>query len=395
MSYTLLRRAGVGAFLLLMVLVDNGYGQDGSFTQIRPTLALQTRGKKPKDLCLWIQPKPEKHYLSTVIVADPLSKRIGVYGLDGRPVQFQNGIKPGGIDVRYNFPFSGDKVDIVVFLNRYERSKWAQVMVMRVDPQTRKLIRIDNDAIFLGERWKSVPVVDNYAKPVKLKDGSPKMKKTKAYPGRSALGGCLYHDIKNNRFFYVVTFSSGRAIMFELKDDGKGRVKGVQMPWQQRMPSACRAATADDFLGKIYIAERRKGVWCFEADPKSERRGKLVCEHGKNGVTRDLEGLAVYNMHGGEGYLIATSEGSSSFFVFDRKTQEYVTRFAMRDGEDCEGVAVTNVHLTPRYRNGIFLCTTRVSGGRYKVVAVPWDTIASQVKPGLKVSNRWNPRDPK
>ena len=102
------------------------------------------------DMCFWIHPTDPT--LSTIITSDKGAGKLFVYDLAGTPIQtiVLAGGDPGNVDIRYNFDLQGVATDIVG-LNERSSSK---LMFYRVNPQTRLLDRIDNDAI--------VTAPDNY-----------------------------------------------------------------------------------------------------------------------------------------------------------------------------------------------------------------------------------------
>jgi 3-phytase len=83
---------------------------------------------------------------------------------------------------------------------------------------------------------------------------------------------------------------------------------------------------------------------------------------GKN-LSADAEGLTIaYGGTRDDGYLIASSQGDSTFSVFRRTgDNRLVGRFTVADGpatdgaQSCDGAAVTTVPLGPRFPNGLLV----------------------------------------
>src|SRR5437016_2083880 len=75
---------------------------------------------------------------------------------------------------------------------------------------------------------------------------------------------------------------------------------------------------ADDELGFFCVAEEKAGIWRFGAEPDAGETGQLVARVGENGLTADDEGLTIYYAAQGRGYLIASSQGNSTYTVFER-----------------------------------------------------------------------------
>jgi 3-phytase len=86
-------------------------------------------------------------------------------------------------------------------------------------------------------------------------------------------------------------------------------------------------------------------------------------DFGSDYLSEDVEGLAIYDAGDGEGYLIASSQGSNQFAVYDRKTDAYIGNFAIvEDGQsdvdgsqECDGAAVTNLNLGGDFETGLLV----------------------------------------
>jgi 3-phytase len=86
-------------------------------------------------------------------------------------------------------------------------------------------------------------------------------------------------------------------------------------------------------------------------------------DYGSDYLAEDVEGLTIYDAGDGEGYLIASSQGSNQFVVYDRKTNYYIGDFAIgqNGGEDIDsvqesdGAAVTNLNLGGDFESGLFV----------------------------------------
>jgi 3-phytase len=141
----------------------------------------------------------------------------------------------------------------------------------------------------------------------------------------------------------------------------------------------------------LYIAQEQIGVWRLPlfrmgARPElfekvrefgipydrtfDEEEGEFICTlhreadpgfGGKN-LAADAEGLTIYYGPGDEGYLITSSQGDSTFSVFRRTgDNRLVGRFTINDGaatdstQSCDGAAVVNVPLGPKFPNGLLV----------------------------------------
>jgi 3-phytase len=93
-------------------------------------------------MCIWVHPSDPA--LSAIIASDKTAGKLFVYDLAGDTLQVVHlpGRMPGNVDLRYRFDLQGNPTDIVGFNDRLSR----KLLFYRMDPTSRTLERIDNDA---------------------------------------------------------------------------------------------------------------------------------------------------------------------------------------------------------------------------------------------------------
>lgn len=304
------------------------------------------------DMCVWIHPMNPA--LSTIIASDKEADKLFVYDLDGKAIQTISATHPGNIDVRYGFAVGKEKVYIVAFNQRDD----PKILVYKVVVATRQLERVDNDAITTAENY----------------------------------GGTLYRSARTGRLYYVITSKSGLVEQYELLDDGNGRVRGNKVrTWT--VGGQCEAAVADDEVGSIYIGEEDKGVWEIGGEPDEPAPGRLVIMLGENGLVGDVEGLAIYYLPEGKGFLLVSNQSRDNFKVYRREGgHPFIGTFAIVGAKDTDGLDVTNVNLGPRFPSGLFACHS-AQDDRCPVLLTSWPAIAKAFQPELTISTAWNPRE--
>ena len=305
------------------------------------------------DMCIWVHPTDRAR--STVITADKAANRLFVYDLAGKAIQSVPVAKPGNIDLRYAFPLGGKRVDIVA-LNR--RSNDA-IVVFKVDPDTRRIERVDNGKITTGPNY----------------------------------GGTLFRSPRTGKVYFITTAKGGTCEQVELAGDGRGKVKGTKV--RTFNTGYSEGAVADDLTGTIYVGQERKGVWSVGGEPTDPATPKLIIRLGENGVKGDVEGLAIYRRPGGKGYLIVSNQGPSNFKVYQLAAPHtYVGTFTIAGATDTDGIAVTNVALGRPFAKGLFAChTARIAGHKgCPVLLTPWPDIAASLSPPLDVHTACDPR---
>ena len=170
---------------------------------------------------------------STIITSDKSAGHLFVYGLDGSLIQTANVGKPGNIDIRNGFPLGGREVSIVAFNERND----LKVHIYAVDPETRTITRVDDDAIQTGMNY----------------------------------GLTLYRSPRDGAF-YAITVpndTGGFVERYRLDVSGDDAVSGTKVRnWPITESEGC---AADDQTGTLYIGEEKVGIWRVGANPPTPR----------------------------------------------------------------------------------------------------------------------------
>jgi len=290
------------------------------------------------DLCVWVHANRPAD--SLIITSDKDAHRLFVYDLAGTRLQTIEMPQPGNIDLRYAFPLGGRKVDIVAV---NQRTGGDRIRVFAVDMKTRRLARVDNDAIRTGENY----------------------------------GGTLYKSAKTGAFYFITTSMDGPCQQVELTDDGTGKVAGkIVRSWRA---GYAEGAVADDARGRLYVAVEDEGVWELGAEPDDPTPGRRILRVGQHGLTADLEGLAIHpNLEGGPA-LVVSNQGSSNFKVFRLTDVAPLGTFGVAGARESDGVAVEPTNLGGAFTTGLFACHTATEP-RCPVLLVPWQRVADALQ---------------
>jgi 3-phytase len=94
---------------------------------------------------------------------------------------------------------------------------------------------------------------------------------------------------------------------------------------------------------------------------------EFVCEidesspsAGSDYLAADAEGLTIYRLRGSRGYLLASSQGSSTFIVYDLTSLQTLRTFAIGADptdavDESDGAMVMGVPLGARFSRGLFV----------------------------------------
>ena len=180
----------------------------------------------------------------------------------------------------------------------------------------------------------------------------------------------LRKEIPSLKDVYGVTFYRDEFNTYLFISDKKGNVEQwsynndevnseVKFVRKLRFSSLVEGLVADESKGKIYIGKERKGIWELNAFPSFDSQNKLIFKKSKN-FKPDFEGLALRDDGNGEGYLIASVQGSNGYLIIDRKSLDAKIFFRIIDGDkidgttETDGIDVTSIK-TLKFPNGFFI----------------------------------------
>jgi hypothetical protein len=114
----------------------------------------------------------------------------------------------------------------------------------------------------------------------------------------------------------------------------------------------------------------------------------------------DVEGVAIYYGDEGEGYLIASSQGSDGFAAYDRGGDNaHVANFQIVDSgaidgaSGTDGIDVISTPLGSGFPNGLFVAQDGDNDSQNQnFKLVPWEIVAGSQSPALSIFGNWTPR---
>ena len=327
----------------------------GPITPAAETDAVAHGGDAADDPAVWIHPTDRS--LSTIIGTDKQGA-LEVYDLAGRRLFRYSDVAPNNVDIRYNFPLAGGRVDLVVASDQQSDA----LRIYRVDPATRGLVSVG-----------SVPV------------------------GLGIAGLCMYHSPVTGKYYVFDGDSSGTVQQWELFDAGGGAVSATNVR-QFTLSSVTEGCVADDVHAALYVSQEDVALWRYGAEPGAGTSRTQVDAIGPR-LTADIEGLTIYYRPDGTGYLIASSQGDDSFAVYQRTAPNtFVTKFRVAAGNvdgvtHTDGLDVTNAALGPAFPGGVLIAQDDSNdGSNQNFKLVPWERVARGTPTVLTVDITWDPR---
>lgn len=234
--------------------------------------------------------------------------------------------QPVGVSIRYNIPLStGKSVDIVACGLRSTN----EIKVFSIDPKTRKLTDITS--------------------PEGISSGFE----------RDTYGLCLYKRSSDGQLFAFVSRKETDNIhQVLLQDDGTGKIKGtlIRKFGLNDQKSFVEGMVADDEYGYLYCSDEQNAILKYHADPTIQRNPFIQAFGVADGIRGDREGLALYKLSKGQGYLIVSSQGNSTFKIYQRSgNNKFVKSVALHGVWKTDGIATSSQSIPPYYPTGIFV----------------------------------------
>ncbi len=304
----------------------------------------------PDDVAIWVHPMDPA---ASRIIATEKDAGLAVYDLDGRLVQALGGDRPNNVDLRYGFPWPDGQGAIVTAGFRATDALGA----FGVDPASGTLVEAPGSGAPLGYE---------------------------------PYGSCMYRSPVDGSFYVFVNDVTGDFRQYRVEVDGAGSVvfEEVRTFSVATQPEGC---VADDERRVLYLGEEVTGIWRVGAEPDAGT--DLVLVDGVDGgrLTPDVEGLALYPAPEG-GYLLAASQASGEFVVYELPGEEHVLTFRVGDGDvdgtaRTDGIDVVASAIGAGFPNGLFVAhDPQDETGAANFKLVPWERIAALADPPLAVT---------
>ncbi|MEV4943862.1 phytase [Streptomyces zaomyceticus] len=329
----------------------------------------------------------------SLVIATAKEGGLRVYDLDARPVQSIAAPPAEGPD---DAPGRFNNVDLVQGL-RLSSGRTDLAVTSDRGHDRLRFYRIDRDRA----GGPLTDVTDPAAPAVFSRD------QAEINDQRTAYGLATWTDPASGKSFALVSRRERTGIaLLELLPAAGGtvtyrKVRTLDLPTTFRLPDGTSWApcaepgelpqvegmVVDPANGILYAGQEDVGIWRLRADlTGTPKLIDKVREYGVPGVydeeteecapgtdpgyggtriSSDVEGLTLVTESGGDGYLLASSQGDNTFAAYDREIgdrNEYEGGFRVApagstlDGsEECDGAAALNAPLGPKYPRGLLV----------------------------------------
>ncbi len=304
-------------------------GTPGNVT-VNPKLGPLKPGQNADDPAIWIHPVDASRSLFFLSDKDA---GIFVYNVTGTQLQHIDfGTALNNIDVRKGFSLGGQVIDIVSG-NLRDVGKLA-------------VLKINSDYDCTSTNNCSSPPVTVLAD----RNSSNNTISSNSY------GFTLYRRPSDGAMFVFEKPASNAPIKQYLLDGSSGQiVVTLARTISDVAMGQSEGFVADDELGYVYFAEEAKGIHKYNADPNSSNLSRLSFFASGDGTASDREGLCLYSCSDGTGYLVLSSQGNSTFKVYERQGDNaFVKTFIAAQSEGTDGLDICSASI-PGFPNGFII----------------------------------------
>lgn len=327
---------------------DRPVAQVAAVTALVETVPTGSYGDAADDPAIWANPAdPSK----SLVIATDKKAGLYVYDMQGKVVQFLPDGKMNNVDLREGFRLGGEEVVLVTASNRTDDS----IAIYRLDTERRRLVDVADGVQPTG-----------FADPYGL---------------------CMYRDGAGRTYVFINGDDTGKR-QWELVATDEGRVR-AQLVREMTFDSQTEGCVADDDTGVLYVNEEDTALWRLSAAPDGGDHKTAIDRVAANpAIHDDLEGMGLYDLGNGRGYIVVSSQGNDTYAVYQREgKQEYLGSFAVVsdpvhgiDGiSETDGLDVTSRNLGPGFEYGAMIAqdgrnVMPEENQNYKYV--PWSAIA-------------------
>jgi 3-phytase len=273
------------------------------------------------DPAIWInKTNPEK----SIIIGTNKKAGLNVYDLQGNELQFAPVGNINNVDISYDFVFNRRTIDLVAASNRSTQT----VDVWEIDGENQKMIE--------KQLIKIASSVDD------------------------VYGLCMYHNKNTNQHYVFVNGKNGKVEQWLLQNESDTLTAMLARSfWVNSQPEGM---VVDPITDKLYVGVEEDAIYQFNALPNDTLSVKLEQSSATNkDISYDIEGLTIYRKSDKEGYLIASSQGSFSYAIFDiNEPYNYITSFVVKNGkydgvEETDGIDICSTPMGDEFPAGILV----------------------------------------
>ncbi len=317
---------------------------------IDPVVVTEATAVDTDDPAIWLN---SEDLSKSLILGTDKGGAIYVFDMQGKiiPEKTVTGLgRMNNVDVEYGMMLGGVATDIAVATDRDDNL----IRAYRVPEMT----PIDNGGIeaFKGE--------------------TPER--------RRPMGLALYKRPSDGAFFAIVSRKDGPSgaylWQYLIEDDGTGNLKFTKVREFGEFNSGkeIEAVVVDDALGFVYYSDETAGIHKYHADPDTPGANDELAFFGTEGFADDHEGISIYEIDDGTGYILVSDQQANTFRIFKREGEpnnphdHQLVKVVKVSTNKSDGSDMTNIPVDDRFPSGLFVAMSDNRTFHY----YSWDDIA-------------------
>ena len=303
----------------------------GTPSRVAPQLVTQKVLVDSDDPAIWLHPEdPSK----SLVLGTDKGGAVHVFDLDGKIVKSVTGMqRMNNVDVEYGMMLGGEAVDIAVATDR-----------------DANLVR--------AFRLPEMESIDGGGFPIF--DGEEPEQ-------RRPMGVALYKRPSDGMIFAIFSRKEGPSgsylWQYRLDDDGSGNVSFSKVREFGAFSGSgeIEAVAVDDELGYLYYSDETAGIHKYHADPDVADADVELALFGTDGFADDREGISIYRINDGTGYILVSDQQANRFRVFPREGapgaphEHRLIKVVHLSTEESDGSEVTPARLNDQFPVGLFM----------------------------------------
>lgn len=326
---------------------------------IKPVVETEAVEVDADDPAVWVN---RADPAQSLILGTDKGGALYVFGLDGKIRQKISGLKkPNNVDVEYGLKLGDKKIDIAVLTE----ARAHRLRIYEISPSGH-LAEISS---------RHTDVFDGESQPQ---------------------GIALYKRPSDGNIYAIVSkgTDNGKGILGQYllngDDSGKVKLKEVRRFGSFSGEDVVEAVAVDDELGYVYYSDEAACMRKYYADPDHRSANKELGAFGEDEYSADREGIGLYTLADGKGYIVCTDQlRNSLYLIYPReglpgKPHDHgkAIKTVRGGGNDTDGIEVTSESLGPKFPEGI-LVVMNSKGRNFKVY--DWRDIAKTGRPILQM----------
>ncbi len=326
---------GLLATLLFTSCRNAQTGDVAESGKIKPVIVTEPVPYDTDDPAIWINAAQPSESL---VIGTDKDENGGLYvfNLQGKMLKDKTvtGIKrPNNVDISYGLSLGNSTVDIAVVTERLTH-KLRIFSLPDLKP-------IDNNGIevFQGEEQAGF---------------------------RDLMGIALYKNPATQKTYAIVGRKNGPTQggylwQYLLEDDGTAHVKAtlIRKFGMYSGKKEIESIAVDNELGYVYYSDEGVGVRKYYADP--EKGNEELALFATTNFVQDHEGISIYKINDGTGYILVSDQQANQFHVFPREgangnpNNHPLIKTVNVSTLESDGSEVTSVALNDQFKSGLFV----------------------------------------